>query len=56
MTAASVCPDLQPPRLDLQTPTQICLFVYCVWQFKELDKTLQIYAYIIVSYHITYIY
>jgi len=19
-----------------------CLFVYCVWQFKELDKTLQI--------------
>ena len=20
----------------------VCLFVYCVWQFKELDKTLQI--------------
>jgi len=20
----------------------LCLFVYCVWQFKELDKTLQI--------------
>ena len=22
-----------------------CLFVYCAWQFKELDKTLQIQAY-----------
>jgi len=24
------------------TSVFLCLFVYCIWQFKELDKTLQI--------------